>query len=108
MAQGSPPPEACVEMPQGLWIVPRWLGIEVKPALVLVLVEVFGIISRSMLILALASAFVMVLYFLFREAFARDERTVELYLRNRHFLGLVEIRGDALVSSRVEVLDRVV
>jgi hypothetical protein len=108
MAQGSPPPEACVAMPQGLWIVPRWLGIETKPALVLVFVEAFGIISRSLWILVFATAFVAGLYFLFREAFARDEQTVELYLRNRHFLGLAEIRGDALVSSRTEVLHRVV
>jgi hypothetical protein len=108
MAQGSPPPEACVDMPQGLWIVPRWLGIEIRPALVLVIVEAFGIIARSLWVLGFATVVVVVLYFLFREAFARDERTFELYLRNRHFLGLAEMRGDALVSSRLEVLERVV
>jgi hypothetical protein len=107
MAQGTPPANSYVEMPQGLWIVPRWLGIETAPATVLVLLEAFGFIARSSFVLTMSTILVVVWYWLFREAFSRDEQMIALMLRNRHYLRLVGMRDEAIVSSRIEHLDRI-
>lgn len=94
-------------MPQGWWIVPRWLGIEIVPAAALVVVELFAVVCRMMLWLVLMTVFVVAMYWLLRRAFARDEQMVSLMFQNRHYLSLVSMRAHALVSSRVENLEQV-
>jgi hypothetical protein len=94
-------------MPQGLWIVPRWLGIEIAPAAVLVLVEMLGLLARSAFWFVVLTLLVGMWYWLLREAFARDEQMIALLLHNRHFLRLDTMRDEALVSSRVEHLEQV-
>jgi hypothetical protein len=107
MAQGAPPANSYVDMRQGLWVVPRWLGIETAPATVLVLLEAFGFIARSSFVLTVATVLVLSWYWIFREAFSRDEQMIALMLRNRHYLRLIGMRAEALVSSPVEHLDRI-
>jgi hypothetical protein len=107
MAQGNPPQESYVDMPQGWWVVPRWLGIEIVPAAVLVIVEMFAVVCRMAVWLTIMTIVVVSMYWLLRRAFARDEQMVSLMLCNRHYLNLVSMRAQALVSSRIEDLDQV-
>jgi hypothetical protein len=107
MAQGIPPQESYVDMPQGWWVVPRWLGIEIVPAAVLVIVEMFAVVCRMALWITIMTIFVVSMYWLFLRAFARDEKMVSLMFKNRHYLNLISMRAHALASSRIENLEQV-
>jgi hypothetical protein len=106
MAVGEPPERVLIAIPQGLWRRPLWEGVEIKAALIAIILVIIGAMTKMLIPFIILFVAAMVWFYLFRNVAERDPDAFSVTMQNRDLFGADQMPANKTVDTKPYTLPK--